>query len=226
MKRFNFNWFDYFLIFGVIIVSAVTSIINKTWDVLGFVASVLGIVNLVLCSKGNIMNYLFGIVYNALYTYFAFSNHLYADAATYGFYYLPMQFVGWFNWKKNQSSDNGTVIVRHLNIKQIALVLLVFAIAIPALGYVLSLPQIGDAQPYKDAATTIASFVAMFLMVKAFAEQWYIWLALDVIQCLKWTIATLTGQEHAYMMLIMFVFYTANAVYGFIQWSKLSKARI
>jgi len=223
-KALNFNWFDYFQIVGVIVVSAISALLSHSWDTLGFIVAVFGIVNLVLCAKGNIINYIFGIVYNAIYVYIAFSNSLYADAATYAFYYLPMQFVGWFNWKKKLNEESGTVKVFRLNLKQALIVLTIFAVTIPLLGYILSLPMIADAQPYADAATTIVSFVAMFLMVKAFYEQWYIWVMLDVLQCIKWVIATVNGQEHAYMMLIMFAFYAANAVYGLFEWKKLSKA--
>lgn len=216
------NWFDWFLILGVVVTSVIISITGDGWDTLGFIVALTGIVNLVLCAKGNILNYAFGIVYNAIYVYIAFNSALYADAATYLLYYLPMQFIGWFQWKKNRNEDSGAVKARRLNRKQALIVAAVLAVTIPVLGYILSLPAIGDAQPYKDAATTVASFMAMFLMVKAFAEQWYIWLALDVIQVVKWTVATANGEAHSAMMLIMFTFYTANAIYGFILWRKMS----
>ena len=61
-------------------------------------------------------------------------------------------------------------------------------------------------------------------MVKAYVEQWYIWLLLDLIQSVKWLIETIRGREHAAMMLIMFLFFTANAIYGLIQWSRLEKS--
>ena len=222
-NKLNLNWFDWFLVLGVVATSLVTSYTKEEWDTIGFIVAFFGIINLVLCAKGNILNYAFGIIYNALYVYVSFHNDLYADAATYLFYYLPMQFVGWAQWKKNQNADTGTVKARHLNLRQALIIIAILAVTIPALGYILSLPAIHDAQPYKDAATTVASFMAMFLMVKAFAEQWYIWLTLDVIQCVKWSVATAQGQEHAYMMLIMFAFYTANALYGFLKWQKLAK---
>lgn len=217
------NWLDWFLIGGVVVVSVISSVLTGEWDTLGFITAFAGIINLVLCAKGNILNYIFGVIYNAIYVYIAFHSALYADAATYLCYYLPMQFVGWFQWNKNQSEQSGTVKVRSLNLKQALLIVAVFAVAVPLIGYILSLPAIGDSQPYKDAATTVASFVAMFMMVKAFREQWYIWLALDVIQTVKWIVATVNGEEHAFMMLIMFAFYTVNAVDGLIHWHRLSK---
>jgi len=47
---------------------------------------------------------------------------------------------------------------------------------------------------------------------------------LDVIQSVKWLVETIRGGEHAAMMLIMFLFFTANAIYGLIQWNRLEKS--
>ena len=47
------NAFDYFLIIGTTAVSIASSLLGEGWDTLGFIVAVTGIVNLVLCAKGN-----------------------------------------------------------------------------------------------------------------------------------------------------------------------------
>jgi len=217
------NWFDWFLILGTTLVSIVSSLLGEGWDTLGFIVAVTGIVNLVLCARGNIWNYIFGIIYNAIYVYISWKSRLYADSAIYLLYYLPMQFVGWFSWKKNQNQDSGAVNVQHLNKRMALLLLVAAAVLIPTFAWVLGLPAIGDSQPWLDATTTVVSILAMYMMVKAIAEQWYIWIALDAMQVVKWAIATIQGEEHAALMLVMFAFFLANAVYGLIQWNRLAK---
>lgn len=226
MATFNvrtFNGFDWFLILGTTAVSIVSSLLGDGWDTLGFIVAVTGIINLVLCAKGNIWNYLFGIVYNAIYVYIAWKSRLFADSAIYLLYYLPMQFVGWARWKKNQNADSGAVNVTHLTWKMAAVLLLVAAVLIPTFAWLLSRPFIADSQPWLDAVTTVVSILAMYLMVKAIAEQWYIWIVLDAVQTVKWLIATIRGEEHAALMLVMFAFFLANAVYGLIQWNRLAR---
>jgi nicotinamide mononucleotide transporter len=222
-KDLTLNWFDWFLILGTTVVSIVSSLLGEGWDTLGFIVAVTGIVNLVLCARGNIWNYIFGIIYNAIYVYISWKSRLYADSAIYLLYYLPMQFVGWFSWKKNQNQDSGAVNVRHLNKRMALLLLVAAAVLIPTFAWLLGLPVIGDSQPWLDATTTVVSILAMYMMVKAIAEQWYIWIALDAIQTVKWAIATIRGEEHAALMLVMFAFFLANAVYGLIQWNGLAK---
>ena len=222
-KALSLNWFDWFLIIGTTVVSAVSSVVAGNWDTLGFIVAVTGIINLVLCARGNIWNYAFGIVYNAIYVYISWKSRLYADSAIYLLYYLPMQFIGWFSWKKNQNQESGAVNAVHLTRRTALVLLLVAAVLIPVFAWILGLPAIGDSQPWLDATTTVVSILAMYMMVKAIAEQWYIWIVLDAVQVVKWTIATVQGEEHAALMLVMFAFFLANAVYGLIQWNGLAK---
>ena len=217
------NWFDWFLILGTTAVSIASSLLGDGWDTLGFIVAVTGIINLVLCAKGNIWNYLFGIIYNAIYVYIAWHTKLYADSAIYLCYYLPMQFVGWAQWKKNQNVESGAVNAVHLTWKTALVLLAIAAVLIPLFAWLLGLPFIGDSQPWLDSVTTVVSILAMYMMVKAIAEQWYIWIVLDAVQVVKWTVATVRGEEHAALMLVMFAFFLANAVYGLIQWNRLAK---
>ena len=217
------NAFDLFLILGTTAVSIASSLLGDGWDTLGFIVAVTGIINLVLCAKGNLWNYLFGIIYNAIYVYIAWHSKLYADSAIYLLYYLPMQFVGWAQWKKNQNQNSGAVNAVHLTRKTALVLLAVAIVLIPLFAWILSRPAIGDAQPWLDATTTVVSILAMYMMVKAIAEQWYIWVVLDAVQVIKWTVATIRGEEHAALMLVMFAFFLANAVYGLIQWNRLAR---
>jgi nicotinamide mononucleotide transporter len=220
---FSFNWFDWFLILGTTVVSILSSLLGDGWDTLGFIVAVTGIINLVLCAKGNIWNFLFGIIYNAIYVYISWKSRLYADSGIYLLYYLPMQFFGWFNWKRNQNQDSGAVNAVHLTGRMALVLLVAAAVLIPLFAWLLSRPFIGDSQPWLDAATTVVSILAMYMMIKAIAEQWYIWIVLDAVQVVKWTIATIRGEEHAVLMLVMFAFFLANAIYGVIQWNELAK---
>ena len=222
-KALSLNGFDWFLIIGTTLVSAVSQLVSGSWDTLGFIVAVTGIINLVLCARGNIWNYAFGIVYNAIYVYISWKSRLYADSAIYLLYYLPMQFIGWFSWKKNQNQESGAVNAVHLTRKTALVLLLAAAVLIPVFAWILGLPAVGDSQPWLDATTTVVSILAMYMMVKAIAEQWYIWIVLDAVQVVKWTIATIRGEEHAALMLVMFAFFLATAVYGLIQWNGLAK---
>ena len=96
MKTKILSVYDWFLIIGVIVTNIVYSFLTGTLDVVGSVASVAGVLCVVLVAKGSIWNYLFGIVNVSLYALISYKADLYGDAALNALYYVPMQFIGWW----------------------------------------------------------------------------------------------------------------------------------
>ena len=191
-------------------------------DFIGSLAGITGVLCVVLVAKGNIANYFFGVVNVSLYAYISFKSELYGDALLNALYYLPMQFIGWFMWiKKRQSSDPTTVKTKRMNLNERLVLALVSLVATAICGY--ALDYFGDPYPYKDAATTVLSIIAMFLMVRTYMEQWVLWVCVNVISIVIWIYATVKGEQHAALMVIMWCVYLANSINGWVNWYRLSK---
>ncbi|MGM9735348.1 MAG: nicotinamide riboside transporter PnuC [Candidatus Cryptobacteroides sp.] len=104
------SFYDWFLIVGVIASSAVYSFYavmsgddSLSGALLGSVAGIAGVFCVVLVAKGSIWNYLFGVVNVSLYAWISYNASLYGDAALNAFYYFPMQFIGWWQWRRRSS---------------------------------------------------------------------------------------------------------------------------
>jgi nicotinamide mononucleotide transporter len=220
MKTKVLNAYDWFLIAGTIAANLVYSILSQTVDVLGTVTAVSGVLCVVLVAKGSILNYFFGLINVSLYAYVSFKATAYGDAALNALYYLPMQFIGYFAWKRRV--EDTQVKARRLTMKQRMLVAMGCAAAVVAVGFVLQ--ACGAGQPFKDSATTVLSIVAQILMAMAFMEQWVLWIMTNVISVVMWVIFAIQGEPHAGMMVIMWVFYLLNSVNGLRVWLKLSDA--
>ena len=220
MKTKVLNAYDWFLIAGIIAANLVYSILSQTVDVLGTVTAVSGVLCVVLVAKGSILNYFFGLINVSLYAYVSFKATAYGDAALNALYYLPMQFIGYFAWKRRVQDTQ--VKARRLTMKQRMLVAMGCAAAVVAVGFVLQ--ACGAGQPFKDSATTVLSIVAQILMAMAFMEQWVLWIMTNVISVVMWVIFAIQGEPHAGMMVIMWVFYLLNSVNGLRVWLKLSDA--
>jgi len=223
IDKHTLSFFDYFLIVGVVVTSVAYSLVTKEFDILGFIASFTGLVCVVLVAKGNIINYVFGFINVSLYAYISFKSQLYGDAALNALYYVPMQIIGWLSWsKKKQVEDETKVKARRMTFRQIIILFAVCVASVALCGFILD--KVGDPQPYKDSATTVLSIIAMYLMVKAYTEQWLLWIVTNVISVAMWLILTVRGEAHAEMMVIMWVFYLANSINGLIQWRKLARS--
>ena len=92
--------YDWFLIVGVIASNIIYSALSGNVDIVGSVAGVAGVLCVVLVAKGSIWNYLFGIINVSMYAYISYKASLYGDAALNALYYVPMQFIGWWQWRK------------------------------------------------------------------------------------------------------------------------------
>lgn len=229
MKEKVLSLYDWFLIVGVIASNVLYSILSGTMDVVGSVASVAGVLCVVLVAKGSIWNYLFGIVNVSLYAYISYKASLYGDAALNAFYYVPMQFIGFWQWRKRgaamseaEAQGKGVrVKARRFSWKQRTLLFVGCAVAVAAGGFILE--HFGDPQPFKDSTTTVLSIVAQALMALAFMEQWVLWIITNVVSVVMWVICVVRGEAHAAVMVIMWTFYLLNSINGFRVWLRLSR---
>ena len=144
MKNRILSAYDWFLIVGVIASNILYSILSGNIDLVGSVASIAGVLCVVLVAKGSIWNYLFGIVNVSMYAYISYKAALYGDAALNALYYVPMQFIGWWQWRKRgaavsvDESSGGAVQVkaRRFDWKQRAMLFAGCAVAVVAVGKV------------------------------------------------------------------------------------------
>lgn len=229
MKSKVLNAYDWFLIAGVIASNVVYSVLTDSMDVMGSIACITGVLCVVLVAKGNIWNYAFGLINVSLYAWISYKSNLYGDAALNALYYLPMQFIGWWQWRKrgaafseNEASGEGVQVkARRLNRVHRLLLALGCFIAVSVVGFLLK--YLGDPQPFKDSATTVLSVVAQALMALAFMEQWALWIITNVISVVMWGVCLMRGDAHAGVMVIMWVFYLLNSINGLRVWLILSR---
>lgn len=229
MKERILSPYDWFLIIGVIASNLIYSLLSGNVDIIGSLAGIAGVLCVVLVAKGSIWNYLFGIVNVSLYAYISYKAALYGDAALNALYYVPMQFIGWWQWRKrgaalssDEASDEGVQVkARRFTWRQRVILALGCAAAVVAGGFILR--HFGDPQPFKDSTTTVLSIVAQALMALAFMEQWALWIITNVVSVVMWCICVSRGEAHAAVMVIMWVFYLLNSINGLRVWLRLSK---
>lgn len=229
MKNRVLTAYDWFLIVGILVTNIIYSVLTGTLDVLGSLAGITGVLCVVLVARGSIWNYAFGLVNVSLYAWISYKAALYGDAGLNALYYLPMQFIGWWQWRKRGAAmseseaagDSVQVQARRLYWSQRLFLALGCLVAVTAVGYLLE--YLGDPQPFKDSATTVLSIVAQALMALAFMEQWVLWIITNVISVVMWGVCVVRGEAHAGVMVIMWVFYLLNSINGFRVWLKLSR---
>lgn len=186
---------------------------------LNIIAGLAGVISVVMCAKGRTMFYFIGFIQTVTYLVLAWQNQFYGEVLENLFYFVTMIW-GIFVWKNNEViNDDGTqdVKAKKFTPLQWVLSILLTVAATLIMGYFLD--GIGSAQAYTDAATNVMAIFAQLLMVRRYREQWVWWFVIDIF-CIKlWWVA---GN---WSMVAMYIAWTANTVYGFINWSKLNKVQ-
>jgi len=188
---------------------------------IGLTASLTGMLCVVLTAKARISSFYFGLVNILTYSYVAYRSAYYGDVMLNMLYFLPMTFIGIYYWKKNlKSGKRGEVFVKSLKWKDKTLWFLV-SIAL-SLVYGLILMAIKGTLPFIDSTTTIFSIIATIMLNKRLTDQWFYWIAVDVLAVIMWVYIFLTiGSDVS--MLVMWSAFLVNAIYGYYNWRRLEK---
>ena len=193
-------------------------------SLIGLVSSITGMICVVLVAKGKISNYYFGIVQSATYAYISYTYGLFGEAMLNGLCYFPLQFVGLYLWNKNKtttSTKGEDVSIKRLNNKQ--WIQLSGIIVLSSVIYAYFLHSIGGQQVRIDSVAVVLSIVAQILMIKRFAEQWVLWILVNILSIVLWAITLITTDGNDWNMLVMWSAFLLNSIYGYINWIKMSK---
>ncbi len=222
--RNEFSGWSRMEILWLISACAVIAGLSIYWgdSLMGILSSVTGVACVVCTGKGKLSAYVFGLVNSVLYAIISYRATLYGETMLNALYYVPMQFVGFWIWSRNMDQETGEVIKKRMRPR--GLILLTAAIAAGTLIYGFLLKALGDAMPFVDAFTTVSSVAAMIISVRMYAEQWWIWVAVDVFSVYMWWQDFRSGSDNM-ATLLMWVVYLGNAVIMLIRWEKEARQR-
>lgn len=176
-----------------------------------------GILYTVIAGKGKISCYLFGLSGSWCYVLLALGNSLWGNMLLYLCYYIPMQILGIFKWKKHLKSDTKEIVKTRLSQKtRVKLIIL------GILGSILTsliLYYCNDKSPIADGITTFLSILGMYLTVRRAIEQWLVWMIVNGISTLMWLNLVAHGAK-TYSTVIMWAVYFVLAIYFYYEWRK------
>ena len=181
------------------------------------ISAVCGILYTIIAGKGKISCYFFGLMGSSCYIYLSFCSALWGNMLLYLCYYIPMQILGIFKWKKHLQANTREIIKLKLDVKE-RLYLTVAAI-FGCIITILILKYFKDSSPVIDGSATFLSILGMYLTVKRAIEQWIVWIIVNGLSFFMWLNLVLHGTR-AYSTVIMWGVYFLLAIYFYIVWKK------
>ena len=90
----------------------------------------------------------------------------------------------------------------------------ILAAATVGLGFIMK--AVGDSYPFIDAFITASQVIAMILMVSMFAEQWWLWIVINIASIYLF----LTSREVTLALALMYMVYFVNSIIMCIRWER------
>ena len=172
-----------------------------------------GILCVWLAAKNNIYNWPIAVVSVVIYIFIFFESKLYADMGL-QFYFLIMNFYGWYYWSKNKNNKEAERAVSQIKQKEIILSILGVIIFTAALGFLLH--KNTDASfPFVDSFCTACSLIAQIFLARKVLQNWLIWIFVDIIYVGVYL------SKDLYATAFMYALYVYIATVGYLDWRKI-----
>lgn len=195
--------------------------ISDRQNYLTLAASLIGVTSLVFNTKGNPIGQVLMIVFSLLYGYISFVFTYYGEMLTYVCMTMPMAVVALVSWLRNPYNGNkAEVKVNRLKNGESLIMWVVAAVVTLAFYFILDAFDTKNIVPSTISVTT--SFLAVYLTFRRSPYYAIGYAANDIVLIVLWTLATLENKSYL-SVVVCFVTFLANDIYGFISWQKMAK---
>lgn len=171
----------------------------------------------IMAGKGKISCYFFGILGTLCYSFLSFKNAIYGAVMLQMGYFLPMEIIGIFMWKKRMNHDKQTIIKTKLTNKE--RLYFGFLIILAAIIFSVFLAHLGARFPLMDAFSTVFSIAAMYMTVRRCIEQWVLWTGVNILSAIMWLIIFASG-VHTFATFLTWSIHLFLGLYFLFEWSK------
>lgn len=195
---------------GIGILSQLITFLITKDAVISAISGIAGVISVVFCSERRVSYYVWSFIQILTYTYICWYSGLWGKLLENAFY-LITGIIGIIIWIKNLDNDN-LVKTKTLNTDGIVKCLITGMVGFCVLYIILVFT--GGNMPFLDAFTTTLAIIAQVLMMLRYKENWVVWFIMNILCIILWSI------EHNWCMVVQYIFWTGNTIYGYIEWNK------
>ena len=194
-------------------------IFDKT-NYLTLAASLIGVTSLIFAAKGNPLSQALMIIFSILYGIISYTFNYYGEMITYLGMTGPMAAFALVSWLRNPyKGKKSEVRVNKISGKETVFMLFLSA-AVTVIFYFI-LEYFGTANIIPSTLSVTTSFIAVYLTFRRSAYYALAYAANDVVLIILWILAALTDISYI-SVIICFVVFLVNDLYGFISWKRMS----
>ncbi len=190
-------------------------------SLLTLVASLLGVTSLIFCAKGNPIGQVMMIVFGSIYGFISYQTHYYSEMITYLGMTVPMAVYALICWLKNPyQGKKSQVEVNHIKGWEWCFLTLLTATVTMVFYFVLK--WLHTPNLWWSTLSIATSFGACYLTARRSPYFALIYSLNDIVLIVLWIIASVTDPNYL-SVVICFLVFLVNDLYGFFNWKKMWK---
>lgn len=202
-----------YIMLGLGILSQVLTFVLTGDAWISFISGIAGVVSVVLCSERRISYYIWSFIQLTTYAYICWEGGLYGKFFE-NIVYFVAGVISLIIWRRNIDEDN-LVKTKELDHNGIIKCCISFLIGTCTMLYILN--GVGGNNILLDAVSTTLAIIAQVLMMLRYKENWIVWFIVNILCIILWSI------KSDWCMVMQYVFWTGNTVYGYNIWKKSIK---
>lgn len=182
-------------------------------------ASLIGVTSLIFNAKGNPFGQLLMVIFSLLYGVISYSFSYYGEMITYLGMTMPMAVFALISWLRNPYKGNkAEVKVNSLTSKENIFMWIITAVITIIFYFILKHFNTANIVPSTISVTT--SFLAVYLTFRRSPYFALAYAANDIVLIILWILASMLDIRYV-SVLVCFVAFLFNDIYGFISWKKM-----
>ena len=214
----DLNTFEFVLWVVSVVVVVVSFVIPEEKDYLTLIASLIGVTALIYVSKGYVIGQVLTVVFAVFYGVISFFFKYYGEVITYLCMTAPIAVMAVISWAKNPYKDTKEVTVSKMTKKQVC-VMWCLAIFVTIAFYFI-LKALGNENLIVSTVSVTTSFLASYMTFMRSPYYAIGYSANDIVLIILWILASLENPSYIPMVLC-FVMFLVNDLYGFYNWNKM-----
>lgn len=211
---------EWVLWFGSLFVVIISNIMSGNTDLLTLIATCVGITSLIFAAKGNAWSPILMIGFSILYGIISWRFCYWGEMITYLGMTMPMAIWSTVTWLKNPAENGKEVAIQKLTRKHIG-GLVFFGIIITVVFYFI-LCALDTPNLIFSTVSITTSFLAAALTMLRTSYYALLYAANDIVLIVLWGLASVENPVYLPVMVNFLIFFF-NDVYGFISWKKREK---
>lgn len=188
---------------------------------LTLLASLIGVTSLIFNAKGNPFGQFLMVIFSLIYGIISYTFAYFGEMITYLGMTLPMSVFAFIAWMKNPYNGNKSEVkVNSINKKEYIFMWISTAIVTFFFYFILSALHTANIVPSTVSVST--SFLAVYLSFRRSPYFALAYAANDIVLIVLWVLASIEDVRYI-SVVVCFIAFFINDIYGFLNWKKLEK---